>query len=58
MSYGNSMLKIFQEKHFKKDIKKFKDNIKVQKLVNDVIIKLANSNILEEKYINCQLNGY
>lgn len=27
------MLKIFQEKNFKKDIKKFKNNTKIQKLL-------------------------
>lgn len=29
------MLKILQEKHFKNDVKKYKNNIKVQQLVND-----------------------
>ena len=57
MICGNNMLKILQEKHFKKDIKKFKNNTRIKQLLNDVIIKLVNGNILEEKYKNHQLKG-
>lgn len=51
------MLKILQEKHFKNDVKKYKNNIKVQQLVNDVILKLCNGKTLDKKYKNHQLKG-
>lgn len=51
------MLKILQEKHFKNDVKKYKNNIKVQQLVNDVILKLCNGETLDKKYKNHQLKG-
>ena len=51
------MLKILQEKHFKNDVKKYKNNIKVQQLVNDVILKLCNGETLDKKHKNHQLKG-
>ena len=51
------MLKILLEKAFKKDIKKYKNNKKVEKIVNETIEKLLQNKPLEEKYKNHPLKG-
>lgn len=51
------MLKVFQEKNFKKEIKKFQNNLRIRELINEVIIKLANQEKLDKKYKNHLLKG-
>ncbi len=51
------MLKLFLETHFKKDIKKYKNNIKLKKSINELVLKLLSNEKLEEKYKNHQLKG-
>lgn len=51
------MLKLLLEAHFKKDVKKYKNNTKVKKLIDELILKLLNNIKLEEKYKNHQLKG-
>lgn len=51
------MLKILVEKTFKKDVKKYKNNDKIKKLVEEVIEKLAKEEILDRNYNNHPLKG-
>lgn len=51
------MLKLLLEAHFKKDVKKYKNNAKVKKLIDELILRLLNNIKLEEKYKNHQLKG-
>ena len=51
------MLELFRETQFKKDIKKLKHNVKVQRILSDVLTTLLNQQKLDPKYGEHKLVG-